>query len=140
MADQRGAFPRRDDAGRIAHLPDLVGIGLAGAVLGLLALALFDLVVAAFGSARFGGANGWIAAVLPAWMFLDDFRTWEYGAARVVAALAGALAAIPAGLLVASVVSGLPPLFSGGLAAVTFTVVYAVVWFVGVRWLSHRTG
>lgn len=47
--------------------------------------------------------------------------------------------AVVSGLLVAGLATGLPPLASGGLAAVTFTVVYALVWFPGVRWLVNRT-
>ncbi|RIV36120.1 hypothetical protein [Micromonospora radicis] len=139
MAEQQSTFPRRDDDGRILTLGDLLGVALAGAVIGLLVLVLFDAAFAWFGAGDFGQANGWLAVILPAWLFWEDFRAWEFGAPRVVAALVAAAVAIVSGLLVAGVAVGLPPLLSGALAAVTFTVVYAAVWFPGVRWLVNRT-
>ena len=55
--------------------------------------------------------------ILPAWLFWDDFRAWEFGAARVVAALVAARGRGVAGLLAAGLAAGLPPLVSGALAA-----------------------
>ena len=136
----REGFPRRDAEGRIRTLADLLGASLAGLVVGLLALVLFDGVVALAGSAEFGRANGWLAVILPAWFYLEDFRAWSYGAARVAAALVAAAGSVAAALLVAGLSAGLPPLVSGGLAATVFTIGYAVVWFHGVRWLVARTG
>ena len=81
-----------------------------------------------------------IAVILPLWLFWDEFRAWEFGAARVVAALAGLGLGVVAGLLVAGLASGLPALFTGASAAAVFTVVYAVIWFHGVHWLARRTG
>ena len=78
--------------------------------------------------------------ILPAWLFWDDFRAWDFGAARVVAALSAALLAVFAGLLVAGLAGGLAPLFTGGLAALAFALGYAVLWFQGVHWLARRTG
>ncbi|ASW53196.1 hypothetical protein [Plantactinospora sp. KBS50] len=133
-------FPERDGDGRITRLSHLLGIGLAGVVVGVLALVVFDWGFATIGAGRFGHANGWLAAVLPAWLYLDDFRAWDRGVARVVAALFAAALGILAGLLAAAAVAGLPALWSGGLAAAVFAIVYALIWFVGVRWLRRRTG
>ncbi|WP_327038973.1 hypothetical protein [Micromonospora maris] len=139
MSEQQSTFPRRDAEGRIQHLGDLIGVALAGAVIGMLVLVLFDGAFAWFGAGDFGQANGWLAVILPAWLFWEDFRSWEFGAPRVAAALVAVAVAVVSGLLVAGLATGLPPLASGGLAAVTFTVVYALVWFPGVRWLVNRT-
>ncbi|GGM32354.1 hypothetical protein GCM10011608_16140 [Micromonospora sonchi] len=140
MSEQQSAFPRRDADGRIRALGDLLGVGLAGVVIGLLVLVLFDAAFASFGAGDFGQANGWLAVILPAWLFLEDFRAWEFGAARVGAALVALAVAMVSGLALAGLTTGLPPLLSGGVAATTFTVVYAMIWFPGVRWLVRRTG
>ncbi|MEH0937973.1 hypothetical protein [Micromonospora psammae] len=140
MTEQRSGFPRRDAEGRILTLGDLLGIGLAGWVVGVLALALFDWAFALIGTAEFGRTNGWLAMILPAWLFWDDFRAWDFGAARVVGALLAAALGVVAGLVVAGLAGGLAPLFTGGLAALAFTLVYAVVWFPSVHWLARRTG
>ncbi|MGC5286048.1 hypothetical protein [Micromonospora sp. DT231] len=139
-SEQQGGFPRRDAQGRVRTLGDLLGVCLAGLVIGALALVLFDWAFASIGAGDFGHTNGWLAVILPAWLFWDDFRAWEFGAARVMAAVAAAVGVF-VGLLVAGLAAaGLPTLFSGTLAAGAFTVVYAMIWFPGVRWLSRRTG
>ncbi|MEV0806403.1 hypothetical protein [Micromonospora sp. NPDC050200] len=140
MTEQRSGFPRRDAEGRILTLGDLLGVSLAGWVIGVLALVLFDWAFAAIGAGEFGRTNGWLAVILPAWLFWDDFRAWEFGAARVAAALFAAIVAVVGGLLVAGLAAGLAPLATGGLAALAFTLVYAVLWFHGVHWLARRTG
>ncbi|MEH0823260.1 MULTISPECIES: hypothetical protein [unclassified Micromonospora] len=140
MTEQRSGFPRRDAEGRVLTLGDLLGVSLAGWVIGVLALVLFDWAFASIGAGEFGRTNGWLAVILPAWLFWDDFRAWEFGAARVVAALFAAVVAVVGGLLVAGVADGLAPLLTGGLAALAFTLVYAVLWFHGVHWLARRTG
>ncbi|MEU4712264.1 hypothetical protein AB0F73_01135 [Micromonospora purpureochromogenes] len=140
MTEQRSGFPRRDAEGRVLTLGDLLGVSLAGWVIGMLALVLFDWAFASIGAGEFGRTNGWLAVILPAWLYWDDFRAWEFGAARVVAALVAAVVAVVGGLLVAGVAGGLAPLLTGGLAALAFTLVYAVVWFHGVHWLARRTG
>ncbi|NYF56405.1 hypothetical protein [Micromonospora purpureochromogenes] len=140
MTEQRSGFPRRDAEGRVLTLGDLLGVSLAGWVIGVLALVLFDWAFASIGAGEFGRTNGWLAVILPAWLYWDDFRAWEFGAARVVAALVAAVVAVVGGLLVAGVAAGLAPLLTGGLAALAFTLVYAVLWFHGVHWLARRTG
>ncbi|MEU7575025.1 hypothetical protein [Micromonospora sp. NPDC049240] len=138
--EQQRGFPRRDAEGRILTLGDLLGVTLAGLVIGVLALLLFEWAFAAVGAGGFGGTNGWLAVILPLWLFWDDFRAWEFGAARVLAALVGLGVGVLAGLLAAGLAAGLPALFTGALAAAVFTVVYAVIWFHGVHWLARRTG
>jgi hypothetical protein len=136
----QGGFPRRDDEGRVVALGDLLGVALGGLVIGLLALLVLDWGFATVGAGDFGRANGWLAVILPAWLYWEDFRAWGFGAARVVAALVAVAVAVVGGLLVAGLADGLPPMVSGGFAAAAFTVLYAVVWFPGVHWLARRTG
>lgn len=135
-----GGFPRRDDQGRVSRVGDLLGVSLAGLVLGLLALTVFDWAFALIGFGEFGRANGWLALLLPAWLFVDDFRAWQYGAARVVAALVAAGVGLAVGLLASGLAMGWPPLASGTVGAASCTVTYTLIWFFGVRWLAARAG
>ncbi|MFY1673774.1 hypothetical protein ACN27G_28105 [Plantactinospora sp. WMMB334] len=136
---ERAPFPRRDDRGRIVVLADLLGVALAGVVVGLLGLLVFDAGFALLGLGDFGEASGWLAVILPAWIFVEEFRAWSFGPARIAAALVAAAVGITTGLLAAGLAASTPPLVSGGLAAAVFAVAYALVWFVGVRWLAGRT-
>ncbi|WP_019869619.1 hypothetical protein [Salinispora oceanensis] len=140
MTEQRNRITRRDSEGRVLTLGDLLGVSLAGWVIGVLALVALDWGITSLGSGDFGQANGWLAVILPAWLYWDDFRAWGFGAARVVAGLAAGAVGLTLGLVVAGFTVDLPPVLSGGLGAATFTVGYAVVWFHGVRWLARRTG
>jgi hypothetical protein len=138
MSDVRG-YPRRDGTGRIEVLPDLLGIVFAGLVIGVLAVALLDWAFALAGVGRFGRANGWLALILPAWLFVEEFRAWGPGPARVLAAVGCAVLAIVLGLLVSGLAAGLPTLASGAVGATVAAVAYAVTWFSAVRWLARRT-
>jgi hypothetical protein len=140
MSEAQSTFPRRDAEGRIVGFGDLVGVVLAGVVVGVLALVLFDGVIKIMGRGTFGGANGWLAVILPAWIFVEEFRGWAGGPIRVMAALVAAAIGVTLGLLAAGLASALPSLWSGALAATVFTVAYALVWFYGIRWLARRTG
>ena len=42
------------------------------------------------------------------------------------------------GLVVAGLSTGLSPLVSGGLGALVAAVIYAFIWFVGIRWLTGQ--
>ncbi|MDG4827923.1 hypothetical protein O7627_01235 [Solwaraspora sp. WMMD1047] len=142
MADETNSagFPRRDADGRIVGLADLAGVVAAGFVIGLLALILFDWVFDLIGLGEFGRANGWLAVILPAWLFVEEFRAWRSGPARIAAALVAFALAIASGLLAAGLLDGVAPLWSGALAAAVATLAYAVVWFSGVRLLAGGTG
>lgn len=140
MSEARGGgYPRRDGRGRIEVLADLLGVVLAGLVIGVLALVLLDWAFALIGVGNFGRANGWLALILPAWLFVEEFRAWGSGPARVLAAAGGAALGIALGLIVSGLAVGLPPLASGALGAAVAALTYAVVWFSAVRWLARRT-
>ena len=79
--------------------------------------------------------------ILPIWLFTEEFRAATYGAYRVVVALLGAGFGVAVGMTLAGLAApAFPPLVSGAVGALGFTVVYCLVWFYGLRWLSHRAG
>jgi hypothetical protein len=119
---------------------DLLGRTLAALVAGIVIMVLLDLVLSVVGLGRFGHSSGWLALVLPGWLFLEEFRARPAGPARIAAALVGAAVAVAAGLLAAGVSSAAPPLVSGAVGAVVSAVGYALIWHHGGRWLARRTG
>lgn len=156
---ERSGYPRRDEDGRVTRLPDLLGVTLAGLVIGLLLLVLLDGVFTLIGLGRFGRTSGWLVVILPVWFFVEEFRAWggrptqrggtrapaarrelppAPGPARVAAALVAAVVGIAAGLLVAGTVATLAPLWTGAIAGTVFAWSYALIWFLGVRWLTRR--
>jgi hypothetical protein len=140
MAEAKGeGFPHRDADGRIVALPELLGMLLAGLVIGLMALVVVDWALVLAGRAEFGRANGWLTVVLPAWLLLEEFRAWGPGAARFVVAPVAAAVGLATGLLVAGLADGLAPIWSGGIAGAASALTYGLIWFPGVRWLTHRT-
>jgi hypothetical protein len=93
------------------------------------------------GGSRFGSGSGWLIVILPIWAFVEEFRSARHGAARVLVALVAAGLGVLAGLVAAGLAAtAAPALVSGGVGAVVFSVVYAVVWFYGLRWVAHRAG
>jgi hypothetical protein len=132
--------PRRDADGRLATIGDLLGVVLAGLVCGIAVLLVFEAFTALVRLSRFGDASGWLVLVLPAWLFVDEFRAAPYGAPRVVVALLAAGFALAAGMTAAGLVAALPPLAGGAVGATVLTLLYALIWFYGMRWLRHRNG
>jgi hypothetical protein len=141
MSDVSDRFPRRDDDGRVAGLPDLLALTLGYLLLTALVLAVIDGVSALFGWGTVGSSNGWFTLILPAWLFiLEEFRAWRPVHGRLVLALSGGVVAVGLGLAAATFVADLPPLLSGGAGAAVASVAYALYWFHGVRWLARREG
>ncbi len=133
--------PRRDPNGRLATAGDLVGTALAGLVAGIAVLLVVEAVLAVTRISDFGDANGWIVVILPVWLFTEEFRAEGHGVHRIIVAVLGAGFGVAVGLSVAGLAATeLPALVSGLAGAATFTVVYCLVWFYGLRWLSHRAG
>lgn len=131
--------PRRDADGRLATIGDLLGVAFAGLVSGFVVLLAFEGVMSLVRLSKFGDASGWLALILPLWVFIEDFRAAKYGAYRVVVALLGAGFGVAVGMTLAGLASPtFPALVSGAVGAVGFTVVYSLIWFYGLRWLSHR--
>jgi hypothetical protein len=131
--------PRRDADGRLASIGDLLGVAFAGLVSGIVLLLAFEGVMSLVRLSKFGDASGWLALILPVWLFVEEFRAARYGAYRVVVALLGAGFGVAVGMTLAGFASPtFPALVSGAVGATGFTVVYSLIWFYGLRWLSHR--
>ncbi|BEL10396.1 hypothetical protein Q0Z83_085870 [Actinoplanes sichuanensis] len=132
---------QKDAGGRLATIGDLLGSAFAGLAVGAAVLLVFEAVMALTGLGDFGESNGWLVMILPVWLFVEEFRGEGFGAHRI---MVGGLAAgfgVATGMTVAGLVAEVaPPLVSGGSGALTGTVVYCLVWFYGLRWLSHRSG
>jgi hypothetical protein len=133
--------PRRDADGRLATIGDLLGVALAGLVCGVVVLLLFEGVLSLLRMSEFGDTSGWLALILPVWLFTEEFRAARYGASRVVVALLGAGFGVAIGMTLAGLAApAFPQLVSGAVGAAGLTVVYCAVWFYGLRWLRHRAG
>jgi hypothetical protein len=144
----------RDGHGRLVGLGHLLGFALAGFVIGLAALLVLDAVLALTGVSRFGRANGWLAVILPVWLFVEEFRAegasrGEFRQAssarrrqpgRVPAALVGVAVGLALGTLANGLAGDLPPLASGAIGAAVAILAYSLVWFYGIRWLGGRAG
>ena len=136
-----GRRPRRDADGRLATIGDLLGVALAGLVCGIVILFAFDGVMSLVGLSEFGHTSGWLALILPVWLFTEEFRAAGYGAKRVMVAILGAAFGVAVGMTLAGFASAaFPALVSGSVGAAGLTVGYCLVWFYGLRWLSQRAG
>ena len=133
--------PRRDADGRLVTVGDLLGVALAGWVTGIVVLLIFEGIMALARAFDFGSSSGWLALILPVWLFTEEFRAAGYGAYRIVVAGLAAGFGIAVGMTLAGLVAAtFPALVSGAVGALGLTVVYCLVWFYGLRWLSHRAG
>ena len=133
--------PRRDADGRLSTVGDLLGVALAGLVTGLVVLLLFEGIMSLARAFDFGSSSGWLALILPVWLFTEEFRAAGYGAYRIVVAALAAGFGVAVGMTLAGLAAAtFPPLVSGAVGALGLTVVYCLVWFYGLRWLSHRAG
>jgi hypothetical protein len=122
-------------------LKELFVAVIVGTLLGLAALAVIDGVFSLIGLGDFGHASGWLSAVLPIFLFVDDFRGWKRagGGKRWIVVAVGLAVALTAGLVAASLVSGLPAILSGCVGALVFGLFYTIIWYVWIRWLTGQT-
>lgn len=132
-------YPHRDADGRIVSASEMVISVITSVAIVTVLLIAVDGFASVAGRGSFGRIAGWPAAILAVWTFIEDFRAWKIGPARVgVALFAAALAALAGGLL-ASVLGALPTLFAGVLGALLACLIYAMIWFFGVRLVAGRT-
>jgi hypothetical protein len=138
MADETKArFPRRDRYGRVVSLAELVAAVVIGIVVGVVVLAAFDGLLSLIGAASFGSGSGWFTIVLPVLILVEDFRAWRTaGPRRIIAAAAGLALGVGVGLGAAYLCRDLPAMVSGAVGATVVMLIYTVVWFVWIRWLS----
>src|SRR5262245_46432467 len=97
--------PRRDPSGRLATIGDLLGTALAGLVIGVVLLLVFEAVLSLTRVASFGNTSGWLALILPLWLFTEEFRAARWGAYRIVVAALAAGFGVAAGLIAAGLVA-----------------------------------
>ncbi len=132
-------YPHRDADGRVVSATEMVISVITSVAIVTVLLIVVDGLASVAGRGSFGRISGWPAAILAVWLFIEDFRAWKIGPARVgVALVAAALGALAGGLL-ASVLGALPPLFAGALGALLACLIYAMIWFFGVRLVAGRT-
>jgi len=132
-------YPHRDADGRVINATEMVISVITSVAIVTVLLIAVDGLASVAGRGSFGRISGWPAAILAVWLFIEDFRAWRIGPARVgVALVAAALGALAGGLL-ASVLGALPPLFAGALGALLACLIYAMIWFFGVRLVAGRT-
>lgn len=140
MSKTSERFPRRDEDGRVVGLADLLALTAAGLITCFVVVLLVDATGAAVGWGEFGQASGWLALILPAWLFIiEELRAWRAVRARLLVVVSGGLVAMAVGMLLAGVAPG-PPLISSGVGAAAAALAYAVYWFYGIRWLARREG
>jgi hypothetical protein len=133
--------PRRDPNGRLATFGDLVGTTLAGLVTGIVLVLILESILSVTRVSHFGNTSGWLAVILPVWLFTEEFRAAGFGAARVLVGVLAAGFGVATGLSFAGLAAtDFPQLVSGFVGAAVFAVVYCLVWFYGLRWLGHRAG
>lgn len=138
MAERRATFPRRGADGRVERFGDLVVAAVAALVVAFLVLTAFDLLSPLVGIGTYGSSHGWLTAVLAVWLYVEDFRAWRGVRSRVgimlIALLLGLLAGGAAAYGLATL--DLPGLVTGSAGAAVATLVYAPVWFFGIRWVE----
>ncbi|MBU2667740.1 hypothetical protein KOI35_29935 [Actinoplanes bogorensis] len=133
--------PRRDPSGRLSTIGDLLGTAMAGLVVSGVLVLILEAILSLTHVSEFGDTSGWLAIILPVWLFVEEFRAEGFGASRIVVALLGIGFAVVAGMTLAGLAANqFPTLISGFAGALAFTAVYCLVWFYGLRWLSHRMG
>ena len=113
-------------------LGELVLAGAGGVVLGAVLVVVVDLVFALASLGGFGSASG-VLAILPAvFVYVEEYRKQPLFWLAILCALLALILALGSGYGIASL-TGLPPLWSGIVAAMVGAVVYAVLWRVATR-------
>ncbi len=130
------AVPRRDADGRVLRLVELSGVSVAYLVLNAIGLLLIDGLVVLLSDNPFGSSSGWLLVILPGLLFFDDFRAWRAYRMRYLVAIVSALVAFGLGLIAAGLVRDVPAMVSGGVGAAVAVLVYAPLWFLGIRWTT----
>lgn len=131
-------WPRRDSDGRIPtfrHLLEAVGVLL---VVGVVAVAVIDGLSAWAGFGGFGGTSGWLGGLMAFWLYVEEFRAWRGTRNRLLLAAVAGMSALVAGVAASWLVSGLPALFNGAIGVGAAALVYAPIWFFGIRQLVDR--
>jgi hypothetical protein len=141
-APVRAQFPKRDAEGRVGTFGEMV----AGVAVNLLIALVLLVAVDALGalvSGGFGHISGWLAGILVVWLFGEDFRAWGRGRhsvrkARWLAVVVGLLVGGLAGAALSGRLTALPNIVNGAISVLLACLLYAAIWFYGVRVLADR--
>lgn len=139
-AERATAWPRRNSKGRITtfgHLLEVVGVLL---VTGLIAVGVIDLLSTWVGIGELGGTSGWLGGLMAFWLYVEEFRAWRGMRRRLVMALAGGVLAFGFGIVATGLLSGLPNLLSGAVGVSVAALIYAPVWYFGMRLVDGEAG
>jgi hypothetical protein len=139
-ANRIASYPPRDPDGRIGTLINIVGGVIFGIVICMIVLIVIDALFTLIGVGKFGTISGWLAGILPVWMFVEEFRAWKGVPARIGVALVGGALALGAGIALSSKLESLRPAFNGSISVTVACLIYAVLWFFGIRYLANRLG
>jgi hypothetical protein len=77
---------------------------------------------------------------LAVWLFVEDFRAWKGVRARAGVMLIAAALGFLAGGALNVAIGSLPRVYSGAISVTLAALVYAVVWYFGIRALAGRVG
>jgi len=136
----RPTFPRRDAKGRVASFPEMLGGVVGNVVLGTALVAAIDGLVTVAITGTFGQISGWLAGILMVWVFVEEFRAWRIGPARILVAFVAGVVGVLAGAALSARLDVLSHLFAGALGVALAGVIYAIIWFYGIRVLADRLG
>ncbi|WP_168801569.1 hypothetical protein [Glycomyces buryatensis] len=117
----------------IETLGQLIGTALAYFVMGLVALAIIDLVFSMPTGGEFGQVSGWVAALPTVFVFTEQFRRYVGGSRWALMLVCVALA-LGVGLAAAVVLPQTwAPMAVGGIGGLMAAVTYAVLWHAGIK-------
>jgi hypothetical protein len=139
-AKPKSTFPRRDADGHVAYFRDLLVAVVVALVVGFIALVVIDAVSGVSGLSGFGSSSGWVAGIIAAWLFVEDFRAWRGTRMRIAIAALAALVGVGVGGTLAwalgQVLAGDTALLDGMVGVSAAMLAYAPVWFYGIRFVE----
>jgi hypothetical protein len=136
----QATFPRKDPDGRIVSLTEFLGGVVFSIVLGVIVLVAVDGIISLLGIGRFGSVSGWLAGILAVWMFVEEFRAWRGVPARVAPLLVAAAVGGLIGAALSARMEALPAVADGAISVAVAALIYAVIWYFGIRYLASRLG
>jgi len=120
-------------------LPQLLAGAVGGVVIGLVLVVAVDGLFSLLGAGKFGQLTGFLA-IVPAALYMHAVQKAIPGPSQLMLTVVSAiLALIPALALAFEVGADWPRLLSGALGAFAFVLIYVVLWYAGLRWLTQRS-
>lgn len=139
-AERTPSFPRRDALGRVVNAPEFFGAVLGALLVGVIVLVAIDAILTFAGLGTFGQVSGWLAGIVMVWTLVEQFRAWKGVPGRIGVVLVAAAVGLLAGSLSGGLLTFLPNVFAGAIGVAIAGLIYAALWFYGIRWLAGRVG